>query len=372
MGRTGQRLAVIAVAVAVIAAAGLWNARSQLSLTGAPVASSTSPTLSGPYSVTYDFMTPKLGWALAVDIRSYNTRVYLFRSTDGGVRWDRQFTGRAVGDRTFLQFFDAQNGFAYAGYTYRTNDGGDHWQTVNVPGARPYVTFASPLYGWAENFASGASRLYRTVDGGRIWTQVGTAPVGAAVLQPANGRDTALFRVDCEGWLGAAGKGIPLVFVTTDCGTSWEAIEVHFGGPIDPDNAYATSVRVMGSGTVVVFEGGDTQLFSAALSSDAGAAWHGLDLPAPLDSPEQLSLVDPAHWWMFRAGVIYTTDHAGSPWNTVFASGLPRGWQFESGQGVDATHAWMSLVSSSRSDLRALAVTSDRGQHWQLVGTPVP
>lgn len=375
MGKTTRHVGVIATTVAVIALAGLWYARPDFSFSVASEPAAAQPAhtvLTGPYSFTYDFVTPFLGWALAVDYSAFSTRAWLFKTVDGGRDWYREYVGRAVGDRTFLHFFDQENGVAFTGVTYRTADGGDHWKTVNVPGARPYVTYASPTLGWAEDFDSLPTRLYRTTDGGNSWKFVGTPPNGATVLQPAVDPDALTFRENCEGWLGAGGVGRPTAFQTTDCGSSWSSIALHGGGPVDPSLRYQTSVRLIGDSTVVVFDGGEKPLYGALLSPDAGATWRAMSLPAPLDSPAEVSMVDASNWWMFREGTVYTTDNAGISWGQPKDAGMPRAWNFEAAHAIDGTHAWVSLVATARSDQRALVMTADGGAHWEMVTMPVP
>src|SRR6266851_9561153 len=231
MQRTRQRLIVIVAAVAIIAGAGAWVLRpgSFTPTPTGPNAPTAFQTMSGPYSATYEFITPSLGWALVVDYTTLSTRFFVFKTTDGATHWRKQYVGQAEGDVTYLHFFDTRNGFLYAGLEYRSTDGGDHWQRVGVPGRYVSVTFASPTRGWAEVFDAEASqRLYSTLDGGQTWTQVGAAPPSSELLQPvAEGGQTSTFREVGEGWLGAVHQPAPTVFVTADGGATWQAIQLY-------------------------------------------------------------------------------------------------------------------------------------------------
>src|SRR5467141_983139 len=113
MQRTRQRLGVIGAAVAIIAVAGVWALRPEASTsrpTG-PVVPTAFRTMSGPYSSTYDFITPTLGWALVVDYSARATRFFVFKTTDGATHWQKQYVGQAEGAVTHLHFFDTRNGF---------------------------------------------------------------------------------------------------------------------------------------------------------------------------------------------------------------------------------------------------------------------
>jgi photosystem II stability/assembly factor-like uncharacterized protein len=373
MQRTRQRLTVIVAAVAVIAIAGAWYVRPAWPAATKTAAESRFTVLSGSFSATYDFLTPTLGWALVVDYSAYRTRAWMFKTVDGGMSWEREYFARALGDRTFLHFFDPLHGFAFTGFSYRTVDGGVHWQNIDVPGTRPYVTFASPTVGWAETFGPGGPRLYGTVDGGKQWKLRGSAPAGAAVLQPVLESQSSAFRKSCEGWLGA-GAATPIVFLTTDCGRSWQTVRVAGrGGPVPTDRTYDTSVRLVGDGAVAVFIADDrAQTLVAALSIDAGTTWQPVLLPAPLKASSQVSLLDSMNWWMFGRGSIYTTNNAGISWQNVQPSGLPAGWNLETARAVDGTHAWAALVSGASSEKHSLAITADGGAHWQLATMPLP
>ncbi len=369
MARTWRRLGVIGAAVAIIAVAGLWYARPERTAVESSAASN-QKVLSGPFSPTYDFLTPTLGWVLVVDYSAYRTRAWIFKTVDGGARWERQYFARAVGDRTYLHFFDPLNGFAFAGFSYRTVDGGAHWLTIDVPGTRPYVTFGSPTQGWAEVFDARGPRLYATVDGGKHWSALGSAPPGSSVLQPAFETQSPTFRDNCEGWLGAGRVGRPVVFVTTDCGNSWQTIGLSAVGPIEPDATYLTSVKLLAGGGVAVFFG--TETIAALVSSDRFTTSNTVFLPAAVTTSGDITFVGSSDWWLFHAGRIYTTTDAGTSWRQVLASGLPEGWTTEAARAIDRSHAWLSLVSSADPSLRALAVTADGGAHWQTAGEPFP
>src|SRR5258706_12176966 len=187
MQRTRRRLIVIVAAVAIIAVAGVWTLLPE-ALTSTPTGSGAPAafrTTSGPYSATYDFITASLGWALIVDYNARSTRFFVFKTTDGATNWHKQYVGQAEGAVTHLHFFDARNGFLSAGLAYRSNDGGDHWQRVGVPGRDASLTFASPTIGWAQVFdTERTSRLYVTVDAGQKWTQAEAAPPWSEELHP--------------------------------------------------------------------------------------------------------------------------------------------------------------------------------------------
>jgi photosystem II stability/assembly factor-like uncharacterized protein len=374
MQRTRQRLIVIVAAVAIIAVAGVWALRPEgLPRTGG-IVPTTYRVMTGPYSVTYDFITPSQGWALIVDYSTLSTRFFVFKTTDGATNWQKQYVGQAEGAFMHLHFFDARNGFLYAGLAYRTLDGGDHWQRVGSPGTEASVTFASPTRGWAEVFDTEPSpRLYGTVDAGETWTQVGAAPPLSEQLQPlAEGGQTSRFRESGEGWLGAVHQLAPTVFVTVDGGATWQAIELF---PAFGADYYDETVRLIPGTAVVAFLSDETgRPLGASMSSDGGASWTGLAFP-PVGgvSPGELTFVDADHWWLFDSGSVYTSDDGGRSWLYLHeVAFLSSSWRSVSARAIDQGHAWWALTSTANSEVGALAMTSDGGEHWEMVNAPQP
>jgi hypothetical protein len=372
MAQTRRRLSVIGASVAVIAAAGIWYASPQVPAVLSDVSLPGPSTLTGPFTATYDFVTPSLGWAVVVDYSALTTRFFIFHTTDGAAHWYKQYVGKAKGDRPYLHFFDAGNGFAYVGFSYRTVDGGAHWQPVRVPGSQPYVSFATPTDGWAQSARAGAQRIYRTADGGVSWKEAGAAPVAPGSVLPVLEPQTSTFNLGCEGWVGASAINSPaIVFATADCGATWQPIAL-LANDI-PGSRYQTAVRLIAGSLVIAFvSDGSGHVLGAFETSGAADSWRGVPLPTALSAPEAVSFADPDHWWILGAGAVYTSENGGVLWTHVTASGLPGGWNFDLGGAVDPYHAWGILTSTARSQVAGLATTSDGGAHWKLVSAPQP
>jgi photosystem II stability/assembly factor-like uncharacterized protein len=372
--RARRAVALLASALTAIVLAAVLYIQAVAPPTPSGAVTPTSiPVMSGPYSATYDFLTPSLGWALVVDYSTFSTNYWIFKTTDGARHWQAQHAGQAEGGQTYLHFFDDQHGFAYVGMSYRSVDGGTHWQTVEVPGSIPYVTFASPTLGWAEAFQVGTQRLYKTTDGGATWTLLPTDLPGAAVLEPIFEIQSSTFRASGEGWLGAGYLASPVVYLTLDAGASWQTIQVPTPRSAAAGRGYLTSVRLVPGGGVVVLVSDDSKrVLDAFFSSDRGNSWREVTFPVALTTSDDLSFVNATTWWSLASGQIYKTTDAGTTWTRLAVSGLPDGWRFESAQAIDTNHAWWAMVSSARSTTSGLAMTSDGGKHWTMVNPPQP
>jgi photosystem II stability/assembly factor-like uncharacterized protein len=373
--RSRRALPLIAAAVTAVLVSGLLYLRAT---SPAPVGTTTPPrfpVISGPYSATYDFISPAVGWAVVLDYSSFSTNFWIFKTTDGASHWQQQYVGQAEGGRTFIHFFDEQHGFAYAGISYRTVDGGVRWETLNIPGSLPFVMFASPKLGWALGFdaASHSQHLYATADGGSTWTLLPTAVPSAAVWQPISEMQSSTFRQTGEGWLGAGFLDRPIVYLTVDGGSSWRVISVPAppGPPARP--GYLTAVSLVPGGAVVILVSDESSNpLGAAFSSDRGQSWRSLKFPGTVGSSDELVFLDETHWLRLRSGQIHKTADAGKSWVPTSVTGLPTDWSYGAARAIDTGHLWWAMVSRANSTRSALAMSSDGGSHWRMVNVPQP
>ncbi len=367
--RSRRAIPLIASALEAVVVVGLLYVRTVgPELIGSPT-SQPIPTMSGPYSVTYDFISPSVGWALVLDYKWFSTYFWILKTTDGAGHWRRQYEGKAEGGHIYIHFFDGLQGLAYAGSLYRTVDGGGSWHSVPTVVDGPFVTFASPTLGWALAFEAGEGRMYSTRDGGQTWSRLPADLPGAAVLEPLDATSFPVFTASGEGWLGAGYLESPVVYRTTDGGASWSTVDVPSpqGG-----GRYLTAVRLVPGGGVLAFVSDRARLLRAFASTDRGASWHELTLPSTVKSVEDVSIADARRWWALHAGALYTTSDAGLSWRPVVPQGLPEDWNYQAARAIDARHAWWPMISSARSTVSALAMTSDGGAHWKMVNPPQP
>jgi photosystem II stability/assembly factor-like uncharacterized protein len=124
-----------------------------------------------------------VGWHCVLDHNGHG----IYHTTDGGDTWERQY-GRSLDvegwptDAVLLSdvfFADAQHGWvlgapivlegAVSGFILRTDDGGDTWDKVVIPGSGVFsdLCFVDRNAGWVVG-EGGA--ILRTEDGGRTWT----------------------------------------------------------------------------------------------------------------------------------------------------------------------------------------------------------
>ncbi len=329
----------------------------------------------------------------------------IWRSTDGGRRWDKTFEGLSdLPYKWSVRFLDRDHGWACGphGILVGTSDGGQSWSVLNN-GVGMDVTdldMFSSEFGIAVHQNGYVSR---TTDGGQFW-QVGKLEETGQIF----GRDESLNAVDIvdADFAAAAGPG-GVVFITRDGGESWDSVGypelpgtyvingVDFvsrdegwlvgTGPADgvyytSDGGWSWQEQYVGRGSWidVQFLDRDWGWIQSAggnyrWTDDGGRSWQEGEMPdGPHGSPtvEDIDFANPADGWVAAWwGYVARTTDGGRSWEM-----LDFGFDVRvalSVHAVSADEAWMG-ASDERSDAMILH-TTDGGRTWskQYVGDEV-
>jgi photosystem II stability/assembly factor-like uncharacterized protein len=138
-----------------------------------------------------DAMSARVAFVLSIGPGD-SSRIY--RTSDGGARWELQFTGKDP--QVFLDamaFWDTDRGIAFSDsadgrfVVLSTADGGRTWTRIPPDGLPPALPGEGAFAASGTNVAvkgpdhvwigTGAGRVLRSVDGGHSWT-VHTTPIG--------------------------------------------------------------------------------------------------------------------------------------------------------------------------------------------------
>ncbi len=368
-GRRG--LGWIVIAVIVIVAAGLVYVHRNLS----PKPKTASPTISLPPVsrqsdvVSYDFLTPSIGWALVVTVTLTNGpgQFSVFRTTDSAKHWQKQFTGQnnsiGLGPQS-VQFFDRSNGFVVVAsvpdLVYRTTDGGAQWHPIGLPGRSGVVTFSDPRHGWLL-VSNGSPSLYSSGDGGSTWQSLPDPPphLAAAIA----------FRQPSEGWTGGSdepGDPVPHVYSSSDGGHSWQRHNLPIPSEGLPASGVFASVQLLPrAGVAAVLNEGNRPAFTAS-SFDGGITWtYAVPRPSGLTSGGVISYQDSFRWWAIDGHTLYKSSDAGQTWMEV-SNNLDGGYVYVP-RVIDSKHAWAQVLGTGGA---GLALTADGGLHWTRANVP--
>jgi len=201
------------------------------------------------------FMTPKLGWGVGVDLET--SKYYLCRTQDGGETWQKFFTPQNFRSWPSLYFIDESRGAIWENINtiFATDDGGKTWQPLypsrnklplkeneggwlladkTIYRAEPQdLHWVSVLQASAIDHLNPVSdqvafvsvqdergewTLLRTSDGGKNWVRIELQ--GIMGLEPGGNPFAFAFR-DAQNGLLIAQQG---AFRTGDGGHTWEQI----------------------------------------------------------------------------------------------------------------------------------------------------
>ena len=258
-------------------------------------------------------------------------------------------------------------------WVVRTVDSGAHWRAAGPPvkivGSSAFVGTRAA---WIETDAlhpGPTQPLYRTLDGGRTWSVVGSLP-----------SECELDFVDLEhGWctsIGAAtGSETVNLLRTTDGGSSW--VQVSHTGLFDKASTagalpYACDKTIAFTSPTLGWAaqycaGGDPRLY---VSKNGGVHWRALarvplpkqflptageGLSVPAVAGSALSVSVDVGGLPHGATAIATSQDGGRSWRTHLVPGSPRYWTADL---IDVKR-WLL------SDGSTLAATGDAGVHWR-------
>ncbi|HZE88235.1 MAG TPA: glycosyl hydrolase, partial [Verrucomicrobiae bacterium] len=242
-----------------------------------------------------------------------------------------------------------------AGGVWRTVDGGQNWipltdkepfsnvGAIAIADSNPNVLYVGTGEGCIRGNVTYGDGIYRSVDGGRTWKNVGlrdTRQIGAVIVDPRDA-DVAYVAALGHAFGPNAERG---VFKTTDGGKSWQkilykddrtgAIDVVFD-PANPSTLFAAMWEVVRNPYSLSSGGPGSGLYR---SVDAGATWTRLEghgLPKGIlgrigvtvsggDSSRVYALIEA------EEGGLYRSDDGGDSWSRVNDDGRfrQRAWYF--------------------------------------------
>jgi len=368
-----------------------------------------------------DFADERHGFAVGIkrvgqDGSGPQHSAVVYRTIDGGQTWAEAYDPGLAMTLTGIEFVDAVNGWAVGfitnsgiegGSVIHTSDGGETWERQDAGGfgrllravqfidqERGYIVGADYMGAWGPP-------VYRTVDGGKTWTEIrmarhendglsGVAVVGDRVI--AVGEHDYVIKSDrawdsCEP--ATSGPQTPPPSPCYDCDCLFRQFFVNIHYKLQ-DVFFLDEMQgwVVGSRSFGVSISGQVVLHTA----DGGATWETqYEDASPLDSLWSIYRLNGVYFsdaqtgwavgraqsfvgdqrWDFRGAILHTTD-GGKRWEQQGME-LYADWalEFFAVQFLDSQNGWALAESRFPERTVFVAHTTDGGNRWDWVDTGV-
>jgi hypothetical protein len=317
----------------------------------------------------------QVAWAVVDTVNGGDRAV---RTADGGRTW-RDVTPAQARTAAVFVFSGASDAWAGTGRDLlATTDAGVSWHRAGeLPAGCMPLQFVNARHGWCESAGAAAGSesldLYRTADGGRIWSLVSrTRWSGSAPGSLPFGCDKAIRFSSAS--VGSAGQNcagyVAVTYLTTDGGSRWTARRIA-GMPASlarPEISIgpATIAGRTGAGAIMV----DGSAVLLGRTNSAGQFWRAVVPPGGL-APWSADIVSPLVWRLATAERILATGDGGRTWRVIVPEWpLPR-------VSPRADLPVIDFVSSStgwaefdyRGHVSTLRTTNG-GVSWRITQTP--
>ena len=268
-------------------------------------------------------------WATVVG--NLSDQLFLVRTIDAGQHWQDvtpPFGELHVNDAVSSYVLSANVAWLDADaepttpQLFRTLDGGKSWQQLGTIPADCTLQFVDVSNGWCYelpgSMGSAGVEIYRTEDGGVTWRLIsrttgdGTQQTPDAL--PFGCGKSLTFASQTVGWASSfCNGGQPYLETSTDGGMRWHAVTPV---PLPPnvDGVGLTLPAVDAGGIAVARLGGGPE-DQISTSTDGGRSWRTHRLPTGASGQYwTVDLIDPTHWRATDGSVIMSTDNAGAYW----------------------------------------------------------
>lgn len=364
---------------------------------------SSSSTAAVPMGQGYEdvfFVDPSVGFVDGIRCTATCTG-FVLRTNDGGSTWSKtDLPGLQPGT---LRFVNAKDGWLVAtelahcpatepascvNLLLTTTDGGQRWQTVyQTRGSLTGVQFVTSSVGFAvvQNqpacVLAGCGQIIQTVNGGKTWAAVSTAPLPLA----------ADFLDATDGWILGVSCTAPSctvgLYATINGGLHWVRqyttdVPATLGGGyvqfVNPDDGWA----LVQNRALCDMGGCWGQLLQ---TTDGGRTWavvQTVDSWPPRNPttgdrggfPDGVGFVSATVGWVgvaenaggLEEGVLRTSD-GGSTWSLLAQTDR---WSVVAIAPTGSGSCWIVGSVNAAGGNSLLAQTTDDGQTWRLVRTP--
>lgn len=335
-----------------------------------------APLVESPGLIKIRFINALDGWGV--------TETQIVRTNDGGIIWynvtppEVTETGYSVdwfaldNNHVWIQQPDFAN-FPFSGFQFRTTDGGLNWNKIDVPYSGAKISFLDSNNGWAladlgVGAGSNAVAVYQTSNGGAAWTQKFVNDpnrAGASDSLPLGGLKFGLTPLDMQtAWIHGVvyAPGTPYLFRTDDAGTTWSPVDL----PLPPgaENAELTieQISFVGENDVFLIMRNASDAINTAIyvSNDSGDTWSLT--PTLIPGSATVDFLSAGELILYNREQFYVTRDAARTWSIV-PPDILFGDTFSSMDFVSASTGYV-ITQDPTTSHRSLYRTDDGGATW--------
>jgi photosystem II stability/assembly factor-like uncharacterized protein len=328
----------------------------------------------------------------------------IFKTTDGGIRWDPIFDGQPVSSVGSLAIAPQDSNIIWAGTgetfirshisvgqgIYKSMDAGKTWELMGLEKTGRIGRVAidphnsDVVFACALGHAYGPQQergVYRTADGGKTWQQVlfvdENTGCGDIAMDPSNSRVlfAGMWQLELKTWNRTSGGPGSGLYKSTDGGVTWKHLSGN-GLPKSPVGKIGLAFARKTSRIYALIETGDGVPWDGK-PTDRGQLWKSDD------SGDHWELVSYDRQLQGRAA--YYTRCAASPDNenevyfltAAFSRSLDGGHtltNMPSVPGGDNHDIWIDPTNGDRiivANDGGVGITQNRGRTWLRVQLPI-
>jgi len=334
-----------------------------------------APLVESPELIKIRFLNSLDGWGV--------TETQIVRTNDGGITWYNVTPPEVTETGYSVDWFVLDNshvwiqqpdfaGYPFSGFQFRTTDGGLNWNKIDVPYSGAKISFLDANNGWAladlgVGAGSNAVAVYQTTDSGATWTQKFTNDPNrdnSSDSLPLGGLKYGLTALNMQAaWIHGViyAPGTPYLFRTDDGGATWAPVSL----PLSPDaeNAELTIEQISIAGDrvfLIMRNTSDAINTPIYVSNDSGATWSLTSTLIPGSGAVDFLSAD--ELIVYNREQFYVTRDAANTWS-IIPPDIKFGDSF-SGMDFISTTTGYVVSQDPTTSRRSLYRTDDGGATW--------